>query len=131
MRHCVRRGPSLPQKGHSLQIFGPTYCGQTAKCIRVPLSTEVGLGSGDIVLDGEPAPLLKGAQPPIFGPCVLWHNSWMDQYDSWYEGGPRPGDIVLDGDPAPSPKRGTDPNFRPVCTVAKRLAVSRCHLTQW
>jgi len=31
-------------------------CGQTAGCIRIPLGTEVGLGPGDIVLDGAPAP---------------------------------------------------------------------------
>jgi len=31
----------------------------------MPLGTEVGLGPGDIVLDGDPAP------PPIFGPCLL------------------------------------------------------------
>jgi len=37
----------------------------------MPLDTEVGLGPGDIVLDGDPAPP-KGAQPPIFGACLLW-----------------------------------------------------------
>ena len=32
------------------------------------LSTEVGLGPGHIVLDGDPALLpKKGAEPPIFG----------------------------------------------------------------
>ena len=34
----------------------PISCGQTAGCIRMPLGTEVGLGYGDIVLDGDPAP---------------------------------------------------------------------------
>jgi len=35
----------------------------------MPLRTEVGLGPGDIVLDGDPALPRKGAQyPPIFGP---------------------------------------------------------------
>jgi len=41
------------------------------------LGTEVGLGSGHIVLDGElgtQLPSQKGAQPPppIFAPCLLW-----------------------------------------------------------
>jgi len=38
--------------------------------------TEVGLGPGNIVLDGEPAPpLLKGHSSPLtFGPCLLWPN---------------------------------------------------------
>jgi len=41
------------------------------------LGIEVGLGPGDIVCDADPAPP-KGAQPPIFGPCPLWPNGWMD-----------------------------------------------------
>ena len=32
------------------------YCGQTVGWIKMPLGTEVGLGPGDIVLDGDPAP---------------------------------------------------------------------------
>ena len=49
------------------------YCGQTAGWIRIPLGTEVGLGPGDIVLGGDPAPSTKGgtAAPSTFGPCVL------------------------------------------------------------
>jgi len=39
----------------------------------MPLRTQVGLGPGHIVLDGDPAPP-RGAQPPIFGPCLLWPN---------------------------------------------------------
>jgi len=35
------------------------YCGQTVGWIRMPLGTEVGLGPGDIVLDGDPAPPMK------------------------------------------------------------------------
>jgi len=63
------------------------------------------------VLDGEPAPLHKnGAEPPIFGPCLLWPNGWMNQDDTWYEGRPRPCYIVLDGNPAP-PKGAQQPPF--------------------
>jgi len=32
------------------------YCGQTVEWIRMPLGMDVGLGPGDIVLDGDPAP---------------------------------------------------------------------------
>jgi len=46
--------------------------------------------SGHILLDGDPAPIKKGAQPPIFGPCLLWPNGWMDQNATWYGGRPRP-----------------------------------------
>jgi len=39
------------------------------------LGMEVGLGPGHIVLDGDPAPLLKmGQRPSIFGPFLLWPN---------------------------------------------------------
>ena len=38
----------------------------------MPLCTEKGLGAGDIVLDGDPAPPRKGAkQPPTFGPMSV------------------------------------------------------------
>jgi len=40
----------------------------------MPLGMEVGLGPGHIVLDGDPAPRKKGAEPPIFGPFLLWPN---------------------------------------------------------
>ena len=33
------------------------YCGQMAECIKMALGTEVGHGPGDIVLDGDSAPL--------------------------------------------------------------------------
>jgi len=56
------------------------YCGQTVGWIKMKLVKEVGLGPGHIVLDGDPAPSpQKGAQLPIFGSCLLWPNSWMDE----------------------------------------------------
>jgi len=43
------------------------YCGQTVGWIRMPLSTEVCLGPGDIVLDGDPAPATqRGTATPNF-----------------------------------------------------------------
>jgi len=65
---------------------------------------EVGVGPGDIVLDGDPAPLF----------CM--------------EVGLRPCRIVLDGDPAPLAKKlGRYPQFSAHFIVAKRLNASRCH----
>jgi len=52
----------------------------------MPLGREVGLGPGDIVLDGDPAPPKKGAHPPIFSPCLLRPNGCMYQDTTWYEG---------------------------------------------
>ena len=56
------------------------------------LGMQVGLGPSHIVLDGDPAPLPKGAQPPIFSLCLMWPNGWMDQ------------DAILYGD-RPLPRR--------------------------
>jgi len=68
-----RWGPSSPnKKGTTSPLFAHVYCGQTAGCIKIPLGTEVGLGPGHIVLDGDPAPPRKGAQqPPTFGPMPI------------------------------------------------------------
>jgi len=42
--------------GASPQFSAHVCCGQTAAWIKMPLGTEVGLGSDDIVLDGDPTP---------------------------------------------------------------------------
>jgi len=65
------------------------YCGQTVGWIRMPLGMELGLVPGHIVLhEGQPSPRKKDT--PIFSPCLLWPNGWMDQDATWYEGRPRP-----------------------------------------
>jgi len=57
----------------------------------MPLGMELGLCPGHIVWDGAPAPSERGtAPPPIFVPCLLWPNGWMDQDATWYRGRPRP-----------------------------------------
>jgi len=43
-----------------------------------------------IVLDGDQAPLPKRGTPPIFGPCLLRPNGWMDQDATWYRSRPQP-----------------------------------------
>ena len=49
------------------------YCGQTVGWIKMPLGTDVGLGPGDIVLDGDPAlPIDRGTAIPHFSThCAL------------------------------------------------------------
>ena len=48
--------------------------------IKIPVGTEVGFGPGHIELDGDPAPPSpKGAQPRVFGPCLLWPNGRPSQ----------------------------------------------------
>jgi len=57
------------------------YCGQTVGWIKVPLGTKVGIGPGDVVLDGNLAPPWKGhSSPPHFsGPCRLLPNGRPSQ----------------------------------------------------
>ena len=80
----------------------------------MPLGREIGLGPGDIVLDGDPAAPPKGGTAASH---FLLH-AYCSQTARWIkmplgmELGLRPGHIVLDGNPAP-PKRGTTPNFGP------------------
>jgi len=95
--HCVRWGPSAPlhpwtlrrytnyiiiiiiiitKKGHSNpQFLAHVCCDQTAGWIKMLLGTEVGLGPGDIVLDGDSAPppqkKKKGYSPPNFRPMSI------------------------------------------------------------
>ena len=74
-----------------LQNSAHVYCGQMARWIKMPLGMEVGLGPGNTVLDGDPAPLPQKSwqsPSPIFGPCLLWPNDWMDQDGTWRGDGP-------------------------------------------
>ena len=75
------------------------------------LGMQVGIGLGHIVLDGEPfPPPPKGAEPPIFGPYLLWPNGWMDQDATWYGGRTQPRRLYVRwGLSFPSPKRGRSP----------------------
>ena len=59
----------------------------------MPLGMGVGLHRGDFLLDGNPNPTPpeKGHSPyPIFDPCLLWPNGWMDEDATWYGSRPRP-----------------------------------------
>jgi len=67
-RLCVRWGPSslLQKVGRSLPQFSAhVYCGQTAGWIKMALGIRIGLSPGDFVLDGDPAPPLKGGGAPL------------------------------------------------------------------
>ena len=67
-QHCVRWGPASSLKGTQPfpQFLAHVCCGQTAGWIMMPLGTEVDLGPGHILLDGDPAPLpQKGHSSPL------------------------------------------------------------------
>jgi len=89
---------------------------------------ELGLGPGDFVLDGDPAPPPLKFSAHVY--CVKTAG-WIKMVLG-VEVGLSPGDFVFDGDPAPLPKKGAEPlpNFRPMFIAAKRLHRSRCHLVQ-
>ena len=56
-------------------------------------------------------PLPNGAQPPIFGPCLLWPNGWLDQDATWYRDKPPPKQHCVRWGPI-SPKKDSSPTFR-------------------
>jgi len=61
--HCLRWGHSSPKRGIAPQFSAHVRCGQTAAWIKMPLGMEIGLGPGDIVLDGDPVPPKRGTAP--------------------------------------------------------------------
>ena len=81
--HYIRWGPSSPSpKGAQPPNFRPiSVADKWLHGSRCHLVWEVGLGPGDLMLDGDPAlPSQKvGQSPPIFGPCILRPNGWMDE----------------------------------------------------
>ena len=92
----------------------------------MPLGREVGLGPGDIVLDGDPAtPPQRAQHHPQFSVYVCCGQTagWI-KMPLGTEVGLGPGDIVLDGDPAP-PKMG--PQFSAHIYCGQTVAhLSRC-----
>jgi len=63
--------------------------------------------------------------PPIFGPCLLLPNGWVDQDATLYEGRSRPRPHCVTWRPSsPLPKGAQSPNFRPMSIVAKRSPIS-------
>ena len=95
------------------------HCLQTVGWIKMKLGTQVGLGPGHNVLDGDPAPPpLKGHCPPIFRPYLLRLNGCMDQDATWFGGRPRPSRLCVIWRPrSPSPKRGRRPQILGLCLL--------------
>jgi len=102
------------------------------------LGLQVGLGPGQIVLDGDrwapSSPFPKRGQSPQFSAhvCCGQMTGWIKMKLSM-QVVLSPGHIVLDGNQLPSPKGGRAPNFWPisvVSVVAKWLDGSRWHLVQ-
>ena len=60
---------------------------------------------------GIQLPSQKGAEPPIFGPYLLWPNGWMDQDATWHGGRPQPKRHCVRWGPSSPPPRGGAPQF--------------------
>jgi len=106
------------------------YCGQTVGWIKMKLGTQVGLGPGHTVLDGDPTPPAPKGQSPLFLAhiCCGQMATWI-KMPLGMEVGLDPSDFMLHGDPVPLPKKtAKPPNFRPMFIVAKRLDGPRCYL---
>jgi len=73
-RHCVRWSPAPPPVEGAQpppKKSAHVRCGQTAGWIKMLLDMEVGLASGEFVLDGDPAPTKRGTvAPPLFSAHV-------------------------------------------------------------
>ena len=81
---CITVCPAIRPLSVSLSCLSLTfvYFGQTLGWIKMKRGMEVGLGSGHIVLDGDPAPPTAKGHSPQFSAHVFWPNGWMDQDDT-------------------------------------------------
>ena len=117
--------PPTP-KGATHPISAHVYCGQTAAWIKMPLGTEVGLGLRSTVFDVDTATLRKKAHSPhpIFGPCILWPNGWMDEDAVWYGSRSRPRrHCTRQGSQLPRKGHSSPPLFGP-CLLWPRSPIS-------
>jgi len=86
-RHCIRWRTSSPSPKTDtvalLHFSAHVYFGQTAGWIKMPLGMKEVLGPGDIVLDGDPAPLTPQTKKirdtaPNFRPCLFCSLAFLD-----------------------------------------------------
>ena len=77
------------------------------------------------MLDGDPAPpLKKGGTTPIFGPCLLWPNGWIDEDATWHGSSPRPRPHCIRRVPAPRERGTAAPPLFGACLMWPRSPIS-------
>jgi len=116
-----------PQKGGTARQFRPmSIVAKRLDGSRCHLVWSLGTSAQATLCQmGTQLPAKKGGgRAPIFGPCLLWPNGWMDQDATWYEGRPRPGPHCVTWGPSSPPKGGQPPNFRPMSTVTEGWPIS-------
>ena len=112
----------------SLPCLTLVYCGQSVGWIKMKLGVEVGLGPGDIALDGDPAPPKRGTAAPIFGymSIVVKRVDGLVCHLVWI--GLSPGHIVLDGDQLP--QKGHSPQFSAHVCCGQTAGWIKCYLVR-
>jgi len=112
--HCAKWGPSSRSpKGVQPGNFKPMFV--VTKRLDEWMDQDATWydydGTGNIVLDADPAPPPRGTAPN-FGPCLLWPYGRMDQDATSYEGRPRlRPHCVTWGPSSPSQKGHNSPQF--------------------
>jgi len=72
----------------------------------MPLGMKVSLVQATLCYMGSQLSL-KGAQPPVFSPCLLWPNGWMDEDATWHGSRPGPRPHCVRRGPSSPRERGT------------------------
>jgi len=80
----------------------------------MPLGMEVGLGPGDFVLDGDPAPPKKGHSPQFSAHVYCGQTAEWIKMPLGTEVGLDPGNTVLDKTQLPLPQKGEHSPLPPV-----------------
>jgi len=121
------------QRGTAFRFSAHVRYGQMAGWIKLTLATEVGLGPGDIVLDGDPAPSEKGGTAPNFPPMFVVAKRLDGSRCHLVRGRPQPRRHCVSWGASSSPRKGgtlAPPSLRPMSIVAKyddRRAICNCH----
>jgi len=119
---CILDGDPAPlsKKGAEPppQFSAHLDCGQTSRCIRMPLGMEVGL----CVRRGPAPPQNGGGATQIFGSCLLWPNGWMDQDGTWHGNRPKRRRLYVRWRPSSFHKKGVElPIFGPFYTPSTHV----------
>jgi len=113
-----------PKKGQSPspQFSAHFYCGQLARCIKMPLGMDVGLSPGEFVLDGDPVvpPQQRGrSHAPNFRPISIVPKRLDASRCHSVGGRPQPRRVCVRWGPSPLPKRGPSPILRVDVRISK------------
>jgi len=117
----VSHGTQFSPKAEQPQFLANVSFGQTVGWTMMPLGMEVGLGTGDIVLDGDRALQKKTHSPhPILAQVYCGQTALWIKIPLGTDVNLGSGDVVLDAVTV-ARTRGTVPSFRPMSIVAKLL----------